>query len=132
MGLSTQLCVPLWQEHPLRRALEGAEQQQEASSCLQEFAVQEGKASLGTGSSAMGVRGSDQWRAQGPSLPAPDAVPSVATTPLPIARSDIPHPSQDGSGHVGPEGGPPAPDPCMRARARVPSTATHFLTSKED
>lgn len=63
MGLGAQLCVPLWQEHLLCRALEGAEQQQEASSCLQEFAVQEGKASLGTGSSAMGVRGSDQRRA---------------------------------------------------------------------
>lgn len=115
---------------PCRARPEGPEQQQEAWSCLQEFAVQEGKASLGTGSSAVGVRGSDDRRARGPSPPAPDAVPSIATSSLPNARSDIP--PGDGSGHVGPEGGVLAPDPCMRARAGAPSTAAHFPTGKED
>lgn len=115
---------------PCRARPEGPEQQQEAWSCLQEFAVQEGKASLGTGSSAVGVRGSDDRRARGPSPPALDAVPSIATSSLPNARSDIP--PGDGSGHVGPEGGVLAPDPCMRARAGAPSTAARFPTGKED
>ena len=84
---------------PCRARPEGPEQQ-EASSCLQEFAAQEGKVSLGTGSSAVGVRGSNNRRARGPSPPAPDAVPSIATSSLPNARSDIP--PGDGLGHVGP------------------------------
>ena len=114
---------------PCRARPEGPEQQ-EASSCLQEFAVQEGKASLGTGSSAMGVRGSDNQRARGPSPLAPDAVPSIATSSLPNAHSDIP--PGDGSGHVGPEGGVLTPDPCVRVRAGAPSTTAHFPTGRED
>ena len=47
--------------------------------------------------------------------------PLLPPPPYRMPAVTFPTPPQDGSGHVGPEGGPPAPDPCMRARARVPS-----------